>query len=208
VRGDIADARLYAEEEAAIARAVEARRREYATGRACARAALRKLGVPDQSIPTGPRGEPRWPPGVVGSITHCDGYRGCGVAYRTDVLALGVDAEPNRPLPARVLAAIAHTAERSRLESLSETTPQVRWDRLLFSAKESVYKTWFPLTGRRLGFGDATIAIDADRGTFLARLPVRKPNSSGGEPQSLAGRWLSDEHLILTAVALPAGGTS
>jgi 4'-phosphopantetheinyl transferase EntD len=61
---------LYPEEEAAVGNAVEKRRREFVTARACAREALAQLGLPAQPIPAGPRGEPVWPQGVVCSITH------------------------------------------------------------------------------------------------------------------------------------------
>ena len=49
---------------------------------------------------------------------------------------------------------------------------QVHWDRVLFSAKESIYKAWFPLTGRWLGFEEASLSIDPAAGTFAARLHV------------------------------------
>ena len=76
---DVAE-ELFPEEEAAIARAVPTRRREFATGRWCARRALHDLGLPPAPIIPGERGAPGWPPGVVGTITHCPGYRGAAVA--------------------------------------------------------------------------------------------------------------------------------
>jgi 4'-phosphopantetheinyl transferase EntD len=69
-------------------------------------------------------------------------------------------------------------------------------DRLLFSAKESVYKAWFPLAQRWLGFCDAQIALNAD-GTFDARLLV------SGPVESFGGRWLARDGLLLTAIAVP-----
>ncbi len=94
---------LYPEEEACVARAVEGRRREFTTVRHCARAALARLGVGPSAITKGDRGAPRWPEGVVGSMTHCAGYRGAAVARTADLTAIGIDAEPNEPLPAGVL---------------------------------------------------------------------------------------------------------
>ena len=55
------------------------------------------------------------------------------------------------------------------------------WDRLLFSTKESVYKAWFPLAERWLGFEDARVTIDRDRGSFAARLLVPGPRLDGRE---------------------------
>lgn len=152
---------LFPEEECAVARAVDKRRREFTTGRACARSALAKLGVPAGPIPSGERGEPCWPPGVVGSITHCVGYRACAVAHGSEFLALGIDAEPHAPLPDGLLGDIALPEEAVWLDRLQENVPGVHWDRLLFSAKESVYKAWFPLARRWLGFEDALLNIDA-----------------------------------------------
>jgi 4'-phosphopantetheinyl transferase EntD len=125
---------LAAAEAAAVERAVPARRREFTTGRACARAALVHLGLLPTPVPPGPAGEPRWPAGVVGSITHCEGYRAAAVARATDLGALAIDAEPNRPLPAGVLDAVAASTERRGLRCCAEAAPVVCWDRLLFSA--------------------------------------------------------------------------
>src|SRR6185295_10925222 len=112
VHGDIADAPLYPEEKEVIERAVEKRRREFRTGRACARAALAKLGVEARAIPSGPKGAPQWPAGIAGSITHCDGYRACAVAHQADLVSIGIDAEPDAPLPEGLLADIALPEER------------------------------------------------------------------------------------------------
>jgi 4'-phosphopantetheinyl transferase EntD len=195
-RTNIADVPLFPEEAAAVERAVEQRRREFATGRACARAALEQLGLSRQPIPTGSRGEPRWPAGIVGSITHCDGFRACAVARQTDLLTIGIDAEPHRPLPDRILADVAFGDELALVQRLGDAAPRVHWDRVLFSAKESVYKAWFTLTGRQLGFEDAALAIDALEGTFAACL---RPEE---EPRRLSGRWAVESGIVLTAVAV------
>jgi 4'-phosphopantetheinyl transferase EntD len=68
-------------EEAAISRAVEKRRRDFRTVRHCSRRALRELGVPPTAVAPGERRKPVWPPGVVGSLTHCTGYRAAAVAH-------------------------------------------------------------------------------------------------------------------------------
>ena len=207
---DPPDTVLFPQETAIVARASDKRRREFTTGRECARVALGKLGVTPVPILIGERGAPQWPPGVVGSITHCDGYRGAAVARAGDITAIGLDAEPDAPLPAGVLDVVSLPAERARLTALAELVAKpaagparerpVPWDRLLFSAKESVYKAWFPLTGRWLGFEDADVTIETD-GTFTARLLIdEQPPPS----PSFAGRWLAGGGLILTAIAIPA----
>lgn len=202
--GDPADAKLFPEEEAVIARAVEKRRREFTTGRACARAALAKLGCPPAPILPGERSAPRWPAGVVGTITHCRGYRAAAVARDRVVAAVGIDAEPNGPVPDGVLGAVASAAEQAALTTLAATASGVSWDRLLFSAKEAVYKAWFPLTRRWLGFEDASITICPADGTFSARLHVTGPVLESGRLSTFDGRWLARDGLIVAAVVLPA----
>jgi 4'-phosphopantetheinyl transferase EntD len=193
-------AELFPAEEAAIAQAVGKRRREFTSVRVCARRAL----VP------GERGAPRWPDGVTGSMTHCDGYRGCVVARTADLASVGLDAEPNDVLPARVEPVIALPAERAHIAALAAADPGVCWDRLLFSAKEAVYKAWYPVTGRWLGFEQASIefAVGGDgggdarrgqrngavQGTFTARLLVPAP------VPAFTGRWLCSGAHILALV--------
>jgi len=203
--GDDPDAVLFPQEYAVIARATESRRREFATARACARAALTRLGLPTVAVLPGPRGAPQWPAGVTGSITHCAGYRAAAMALIRDVVSLGVDAEPNEALPNHgMLKLIALDEERVRLAELAAGMPGISWDRLLFSAKESVYKTWFPLTRRWLGFESADILIDPHSGTFTARLLVPGPLVNGSPLSLLNGRWLADQGFLVTAVVVPA----
>jgi 4'-phosphopantetheinyl transferase EntD len=197
-RGDL-PAELPAVEQAVVGRAVATRRREFATGRACARLALRRLGVDAVAIPAGERGEPVWPAGVVGSITHCRGYRACAVAKADEVLALGVDAEVHEPLPVGVLEQVAFGRERAMAV---DRAAGVHLDRLLFSAKEAVYKVWFPLTRRWLGFEDVELAVDAQGGGFCARLLVPGPVVAGARLTELRGRWCVEDGLVATAVAL------
>ncbi len=73
------------------------------------------------------------------------------------------------------------------------------WDTLLFSAKESLYKTWFPLTRRWLGFDEAEVVLDP-AGTFTARLLV----PAGPLPALLPGRWAAAGGLVATAIVLPS----
>jgi 4'-phosphopantetheinyl transferase EntD len=82
--------------------------------------------------------------------------------------------------------------------------PTPSWDRLLFSAKESVYKAWFPLTRRWLGFDEAAVTINAANGTFSVRLLVQGPMLDGRRLTGFTGRWLARDGLILTAIAVPA----
>ena len=204
-RHDPVDAILFPEEEILVARAVEKRRREFTTARLCAREALQALGLPVASIPAGERGEPLWPAGALGSITHCETYRAAAVARSSEVLTLGIDAEPNAPLPDGLVGDIARPEELPLLRGLRADMPDVHWDRLLFSAKESIYKAWFPLAQCWLGFEDAVVKLDPATGAFQARLLVAGPQLPDGPLRTFSGRWMARGGILLTAVSLTRG---
>jgi 4'-phosphopantetheinyl transferase EntD len=205
-RQDRLDADLFPSESEALGRAVEKRRREFTAGRACARLALERLGVPVVAIPSGPHGEPLWPAGIVGSITHCHGYRAAAAARSDAVAALGIDAEPNGPLPPGVLEEVVHGRERDLVDAGLAPVPDappVDLPRLLFSAKEAIYKAWFPLAGRWLGFEDVEVSVDP-AGGFRARLLVPGPVVGDRPLTGFTGRWALADGIIATAVVVPA----
>jgi len=192
---------VMAEEESAVAGAVDSRRREFSVGRACARSALSKLGFPPCAIPSRPDRAPLWPAGIVGSITHCAGFCAAAVALQQDYVALGIDAEVDEELPSGVLELISVNEERKWLANAAR---RLNWGRLLFSAKESIFKAWFPLTREWLGFEDAVVTFIPD-GTFVARLPntLMPTHNCAWE---LRGRFSIANGLILTAVFIAGQG--
>jgi 4'-phosphopantetheinyl transferase EntD len=194
---DRLDAMLFPAEAAQIQGAVEARRREFATGRHCARQALAELGFPPAPLLSGRHREPLWPEGVIGSITHCAGYRAAAVAPDARLAAIGIDAEPDEQLPAGGFEAVATGDEAARITELLDAAPEVHWDRLLFCAKESIYKAWYPIAQRWLGFEDAVVTLDRAARTFTAEILIPGPLTH------VAGHWLAGRGLLLTAVALP-----
>jgi len=163
---------LYPEEQAVVSRAVEERRREFATVRTLARSCLARLGEPPAPLLPDAHRAPVWPAGFVGSMTHCDGYRAAAVACAADLASVGIDAEPHEALPDGLLDFVSIPAERGPLAELAMRRPDVAWDRLLFSAKESVFKAWFPLTRRWLDFTECAVEFDPEAGTFRGRLLV------------------------------------
>ncbi|MGH3576331.1 MAG: 4'-phosphopantetheinyl transferase PptT [Mycobacterium sp.] len=195
------------EEEPLIARSVAKRRNEFTTVRHCARIALGELGLPPVPILKGDKGEPCWPDGVVGSLTHCAGYRGAVVGRSSVVRSVGVDAEPHDLLPNGVLDAITLPEERHEIAALPDG---LHWGRILFCAKEATYKAWYPLTKRWLGFEDAHIVFDVDvdvdvdgtAGGFVSNILIDGAALSGPPLTALRGRWSVDRELVLTAILL------
>ena len=191
------------DEEPLIARSVAKRRNEFVTVRHCARLALGELGVPPAPILKGDKGEPCWPDGVVGSLTHCEGFRAAVVGRASEVRSVGIDAEPHDVLPNGVLDAVSLPAERRALTAMSDG---LHWDRILFCAKEATYKAWYPLTQRWLGFEDAHIEFDVDAdgvgGEFVSQILIDPSALSGPPLTELRGRWSVREGLALTAIVL------
>lgn len=177
---DPQEAPLPPEEASAVEGAAEKRRREFAAGRICARRALGRLGLPEVGIPRNPDRTPAWPEGVIGSISHTRGHCAAAVAKQSAIVALGIDVEGREPLKEGMARRICSEGELARLAALGDHPPEV-WAKLIFSAKESFYKAYFPNEHVELGFRDAEIEIDPATATFRLQL------CNGGKP-ALAGR--------------------
>ncbi|MEV6110558.1 4'-phosphopantetheinyl transferase superfamily protein [Streptomyces sp. NPDC051940] len=201
---DPAEAALHPAEQDLVRNAVTKRRQEFTTVRWCARRAMEQLGLEPGPVLPGHRGVPQWAPGVVGSMTHCAGYRAAALARTEDLAALGIDAEPNAPLPEGVLESISLPQELGWVRSLGRSHPGISWDRLLFSIKEAVYKTWFPLMRHELDFQDALVTVDPAAGAFRATLLSTGASPAPGAPRHFAGRWASEHGVLVSATWVPA----
>jgi 4'-phosphopantetheinyl transferase EntD len=138
---------LHPDEAALVARAVERRRRDFTAGRACAREALAALGFPVDALGAHPERDPVWPAGVVGSITHTDGWVAAAVAPAAAYAGLGLDAESATPLDDALVALVCRPGE--------PTDPLGA--KAVFCAKEAVYKAVFPATRTFLEFHDVEV---------------------------------------------------
>jgi 4'-phosphopantetheinyl transferase EntD len=203
-RRDLADGPdLFPEELQAMARAVPARRYEFALGRRCARDALALLGAARVAIPVGRFRDPVWPFGYVGSITHCRGFCAAAAARTLaksacTIKGLGLDAEPAARLPEELAGVICSADECAWLATRQGDGPP--WDRLFFCAKESAYKCLFPTTHRFLEFRDMKVTFDPERGSFEVRLP-----SLFGSPSHLRGRYAIWDDVLLAATTWMEG---
>ena len=200
---------LHDAEREYFASAVPKRVREAATARSCARLALKRLYLRESELtesPTEPVFVPRadgssaWPAGVVGSMTHCAGYRAAAVASAKRYAGVGIDAEPAVPLSAAVQELIARDEERRFAFGV--------YSKVLFSAKEAALKTWYPLGFRGFDVSDISVACDVKsaaehrgedaRGTFTARIPTMP------DAPVLPGGWAIGGGFVATAASLLA----
>jgi 4'-phosphopantetheinyl transferase EntD len=192
---------LFPEEEVVIRRAVPARQREFITGRACARHALEQIRLPASSIARGALSSPVWPAGIVGSITHCTGYCAAAVARAADVATLGIDAAVNTALRPGIFGRIAVGNEHDVVVELDRFS-EACVDTLIFSAKETVSKAWFPLTGVWRGFKDSEISVDLAARAFRARLLEPAPVIDGAIVTDFRGCWTVEGNVLCTAVVI------
>jgi 4'-phosphopantetheinyl transferase EntD len=193
---DLADA-LFPEEEALLQKAVAKRRREFAQGRTLARRALAALGFEARPLLVGAAREPLWPPGIVGSITH-DRELCVAVAARSDAYAgIGVDVEPDEPLAPAVAARI-WSPDEARVAERRGVVPPESAAKLVFAAKEAVYKCQFALTRSYVGFHGARIELGA--GSFTAVLTA--PVASLPSGFRFEGVWRRSQGELLAAVWL------
>ncbi|MFE0778422.1 4'-phosphopantetheinyl transferase [Streptomyces sp. NPDC058861] len=205
---DVPEECPYPEERALVASAVSKRVQEFTTGRHCARRALARLGVPAGPILRGAWGAPAWPDRIRGSITHCTGYRAAAVAEASSVAAIGIDAEPHAALPPGMLRMISDAPEAAHVRGLLLDRPGTRWDRLVFSAKESTFKALQPPPSWPTGVGaqkdvdfrDIVVSFEADSSVFTARVAGAEPAAR----RNVAGRWTTGAGLVVTAVVVPA----
>lgn len=149
-------AALLPEEAAYFANAVPAVRNRSGAARLLARRLLADLGREPAPIGRRGNGAPIWPHGICGSLAHDDKLAVAALARCADVASLGIDIEPDNPLPPDIISLVATPAERARY------APAIIASRLLFVAKEAVYKAAWPLDGIFLDFAD--IDIDLQRG--------------------------------------------
>jgi 4'-phosphopantetheinyl transferase EntD len=189
-------------EEGLIERAIPRRRAEFGAVRHCARQALSCLGHYDVAVLSDENGAPLWPEGIVGSMTHATGYCAAAVTSSLDFCSVGIDAEEHRALSEDVLDLVSSHEERLLLRTSRAFDERICWDAVLFSSKEAVYKTWYPLMHRWLGFDDVLVEIDAKTSRFIARILHDPLLVRGRAQRELEGRYVVDAEIIITAVTV------
>ena len=157
--GDADEAHLLPEEARSIPARQPAMRRASGAARWIAHRLLADIGITDVAIMRAPSGAPVWPDGIIGSLAHDDDMAVAAVAPFGDIVSLGIDVEPAQPLPDDIFAIVATGADRT-----GAADPRLA-GRILFCAKEAVYKAAFPLDRDVLGYEDIAVELDAGRAT-------------------------------------------
>jgi 4'-phosphopantetheinyl transferase EntD len=190
---------LAPEEDAILGSVSNRRRATFAMGRHCGREAMRKLGLAPGPILCGSSREPIWPPDVCGSITHCEDYTAAATALRRDLRSIGIDAENLQPLSASVISQIAVPQEQRWIESNGRSPRAL----LVFSAKESVFKAWFPIVGTYLAFEDVTLDFEEETKRFRALIRHDAAAYRREAPLKVEGRFHVDAERVVTTAFIP-----
>jgi 4'-phosphopantetheinyl transferase EntD len=168
---------------------------QFSHGRSCARTALAALGIEACAIGVGTQREPLWPTGITGSITHCEHRAAAAVGRAAHFLGVGLDLEEPGPLAPEIRGMICTPSEAAQLAALPASC-----GRLLFSAKESVFKCIWPVVQRFVDFPEVEVelqvrdrrfrATSGDRvlGPLVARLEGRYGETGGAW---LTTAWIS-----------------
>ena len=168
------------------------RKTEFAAGRRAARRAMLSLGVAPTPILAGADRAPIWPPGLIGSISHCETICIAVVAVQGNVQSVGIDIEPSTPLEDDLLNTICSDQEITRISGPNRLLHAKR----IFSAKEAAFKAQYPLTQALIGFDAMDVTLDLENHAFTATFTVetgalRKGDMLSGRCAEVAGHYLN-----------------
>jgi 4'-phosphopantetheinyl transferase EntD len=167
---------------------IDKRQREFAAGRRAARQAMAQVGLPPAAVPMGADRAPIWPAGLAGSITHS--ATACLAVVTARHLLIGLDMEPDSPLPPEMWDTILRPSEAAQLAGDGHQAMAI------FCAKEAAYKAQFPRSRTLFDFQALEIALSGDRftATFCTAVPGFTPGTV------LEGRTLHAAGHILALV--------
>lgn len=189
---------VFPEEELFISRAVEKRKREFRAGRHTAHKVLAELGTPGYPLKVGDHRQPLWPKGIIGSISHTEGFCACAATRQGELISMGIDVEPMLPVDDASLPLICTRKELQSIESDQPKTP-IPLCKLVFSAKECVHKVYHPLNGHTLDFLDAEISFDLESKGFTAK--ITNPEKQPKHPiKLLEGYFDANDDFLFTAI--------
>jgi len=195
------DFRLLPEEQAiAESFGSQKRRAEFTLGRICAHEALSRFGLDSEPILRIPETrEPCWPDSIWGSITHTAGYAAVAVGFKKEIKGVGIDLESfSRPVDFKIRRHVCVDSELEWLESLP-TKQANRALRIIFSAKESIFKCIYPGTKTYLTFKDAEVSVKETEKNFSFTIFKSLPGIiQQGFPHH--GRYSEIDKMLLTSV--------
>lgn len=179
------------------------RKEHYRSGRICAGEVLSKLGTLGQPVLRDPQTrEPLWPEGISGAITHSGKWAAAAAGKTSDVSGIGIDLEDlERQVDSRISRHVCIPEEQKWLQECGEDFLEQNL-KIIFSAKESIFKAFFPYTRTYLHFHDARILMEQ---TFFQKSKSdslsKKEKNSKPEKFEFVYLLLNDKVISQTAIS-------
>lgn len=144
-------------------KAIEKRKAEYIAGRYCAHQSLTQLsGHSPVAIDNTEDRSPVWPEGYVGSITHSKGFASAVVAKQKDIRSIGIDSEKFiSEKTANNIQTHILTETETFADNVCVSDDFITYLTIVFSAKESLFKSLHPLTKQFFDFRDARLQFNS-----------------------------------------------
>ena len=179
------------------------RKEHYRSGRICAGEVLSKLGTLGQPVLRDPQTrEPLWPEGISGAITHSGKWAAAAAGKTSDVSGIGIDLEDlERQVDSRISRHVCIPEEQKWLQECGEDFLEQNL-KIIFSAKESIFKAFFPYTRTYLHFHDARILMEQ---TFFQK---SKPDSLSEKEKISNPAKFEFEYLMLNERVISQTGIS
>ncbi len=137
---------------------------EFSLGRTAVHCALRDLGKGSFPVLRGGHGEPLWPEGIVGSITHCWPWAVALVIRSRKPLAIGIDLENLEKVKTVDISSVICTGrELDWVHSGFNFHERLA---MIFSAKETVYKGFYRFCRRYIDFKEVELSWLQERQSF------------------------------------------
>ena len=180
------------------------RKEHYRSGRICAGEVLSKLGARGQPVLRDSQTrEPLWPEGISGAITHSGNWAAAAAGKTSDVSGIGIDLEDlERQVDSRISRHVCTPEEQKWLQECGEEDFLEQNLKIIFSAKESIFKAFFPYTRTYLHFHDARILMEQ---TFFQK---SKPDSLSEKENISNPAKFEFEYLMLNEKVIRQTGIS
>lgn len=194
---------LHLEEQRISAKFSEKRKKEYTTGRIIAKHLLERIGIYNFPILRGTLGEPLWPQGLTGSISHCADRCFVAIADKKHYKSIGIDIDSIDDLPETLIDGVCTDAEKKWICSMKCQEKEYPYAKMFFSAKESAYKCIFPFIHDFIDFTEAEIAFGTPAHSFRVKLV---PSMRKGIPllANIRGYIFMDKKYIYSLALLAA----
>ncbi|MBF0287185.1 MAG: 4'-phosphopantetheinyl transferase superfamily protein [SAR324 cluster bacterium] len=200
---DLSSHVLLPEEEAYIQSIkVNQRRVEFLLGRACAHQALIAFQLSNSPILKDKNSAPIWPETVIGSIAHAKNKAVACAGKQTMVQGIGIDIEDlERSINLSIQRHVCVSEEKEWLAQLPSSELS-KYLKIIFSAKESIFKCFFPLSNVYLHFHDAQITFTKDSSCFEFKL-FKTCGPEFREGFQHQGTYQIVEDMVMTSVWVP-----